>query len=194
MALACGIEMSKSNLFYSEKGKVFFGTKRFDHIGNKRLHLHSACGLLHDDFRYSTLDYGHVMDAANRLENNLTACEKVFRLAVFNVYASNMDDHSKNVAFLMNENGNWSIAPAFDLTFSPSPGGYHSLSVGNTYQEIGKKELLKLASYFGINNGNLIIDQVKEILSKWNTFSSETEINKKESKLIERTLLENLKK
>lgn len=194
MALACGIEMSKSNLFYSEKGKVFFGTKRFDRKGNQRLHLHSACGLLHDDFRYSTLDYGHVMDAANRLENNLTACEKVFRLAVFNVYASNMDDHSKNVAFLMNENGNWCLAPAFDLTFSPSPGGYHSLSVGNIYQEIGKKELLKLSSYFGINNGNEIIDQVKEIISKWNMFSTEAEINKKESKLIERTLLENLKK
>lgn len=194
MALACGIEMSKSNLFYSEKGKVFFGTQRFDRKGNQRLHLHSACGLLHDDFRYSTLDYGHVMDAANRLENNLTACEKVFRLAVFNVYASNMDDHSKNVAFLMNENGNWCLAPAFDLTFSPSPGGYHSLSVGNIYQEIGKKELLKLSSYFGINNGNEIIDQVKEIISKWNMFSTETEINKKESKLIERTLLENLKK
>jgi serine/threonine-protein kinase HipA len=194
MALACGIEMSKSSLFYSEKGKVFFGTKRFDHFSNQRFHLHSACGLLHDDFRYSALDYGHVMDAANRLENNLTACEKVFRLAVFNVYASNMDDHSKNVAFLMNENGNWCLAPAFDLTFSPSPGGYHSLSVGNTYQEIGKKELLKLASYFGINNGNEIIDQVKEILSNWNMFSSETEINKKESKLIEKTLLENLKK
>ena len=194
MALACEIEMSKSNLFYSEKGKVFFGTQRFDRKGNQRLHLHSACGLLHDDFRYSTLDYGHVMDAANRLENNLTACEKVFRLAVFNVYASNMDDHSKNVAFLMNENGNWCLAPAFDLTFSPSPGGYHSLSVGNIYQEIGKKELLKLSSYFGINNGNEIIDQVKEIISKWNMFSTETEINKKESKLIERTLLENLKK
>lgn len=194
MALACGIEMSKSNLFYSEKGKVFFGTKRFDRKGNQRLHLHSACGLLHDDFRYSTLDYGHVLDAANRLENNLTACEKVFRLAVFNVYASNMDDHSKNVAFLMNKNGNWCLAPAFDLTFSPSPGGYHSLSVGNIYQEIGKKELLKLSSYFGINNGNEIIDQVKEIISKWNMFSTETEINKKESKLIERTLLENLKK
>lgn len=194
MVLACGIEMSKSNLFYSEKGKVFFGTKRFDRKGNQRLHLHSACGLLHDDFRYSTLDYGHVMDAANRLENNLTACEKVFQLAVFNVYASNMDDHSKNVAFLMNENGNWCLAPAFDLTFSPSPGGYHSLSVGNIYQEIGKKELLKLSSYFGINNGNEIIDQVKEIISKWNMFSTEAEINKKESKLIERTLLENLKK
>jgi serine/threonine-protein kinase HipA len=194
MAGACGIEMSESNLFYTEKGKAFFGTKRFDRFANKRLHLHSACGLLHDDFRYSTMDYGHVMDAANRLENNLSACEKVFRLAVFNIYASNMDDHSKNVAFLMNENGSWSLAPAFDLTFSPSPGGYHSLSVANTYQNIGKKDLLKLASYFGINNCNEIIGLVKETLSIWKTFSSEMEINKKESELIEKTLLDNLKK
>jgi serine/threonine-protein kinase HipA len=194
MALACGIEMSDSNIFYSEKGKVFFGTKRFDQLGIQRLHLHSACGLLHDDFRYSTLDYGHVMDAANRLENNLSACEKVFRLAVFNVYASNMDDHSKNVAFLMNENGNWRLAPAYDLTFSPSPGGYHSLSVANTYQEIGKNDLLKLASYFGINNGNVIIDQVKEVLSTWMKFSTEFEVNKKECHLIEKTLVQKLGK
>ena len=194
MALACGIEMSESNLFYSESGKVFFGTKRFDRFANKRSHLHSACGLLHDDFRYSTMDYGHVMDAANRLENNLSSCEKVFRLAVFNVYASNMDDHSKNIAFLMNEKGKWGLAPAFDLTFSPSPGGYHSLSVANTYKEIGKKDLLKLAAYFGINKGNEIIDQVKETLFKWNIFSSETQINKKEQELVEKTLLENLKK
>jgi len=194
MAGACGIEMSESNLFYSESGKVFFGTKRFDRFANKRSHLHSACGLLHDDFRYSTMDYGHVMDAANRLENNLNACEKVFRLAVFNVYACNMDDHSKNIAFLMNEKGKWGLAPAFDLTFSPSPGGYHSLSVANTYQEIGKKDLLKLAAYFGINKGNEIIDQVKETLSKWNMFSSETQINKKEHELIEKTLFNNLKK
>jgi serine/threonine-protein kinase HipA len=194
MAIACGIEMSESNLFYSEKGKVFFGSKRFDRIGNQRLHLHSACGLLHDDFRYSTLDYGHVMDAANRLENNLSACEKVFRLAVFNVYASNMDDHSKNVAFLMTENGNWRLAPAFDLTFSPSPGGYHSLSVGNKYQEIGKYELLKLASYFRINKGNEIIDQIKEVLSNWQQVSSEIGINKKENQLIEKTLLVKLAK
>jgi serine/threonine-protein kinase HipA len=194
MALACGIEMSESNMFYSKKEKVFFGTKRFDRTGNQRLHLHSACGLLHDDFRYSTLDYGHVMDAANRLENNLTACEKIFRLAVFNVYASNMDDHSKNVAFLMNENGKWRLAPAYDLTFSPSPGGYHSLSVANTYQEIGKNDLLKLASYFGINNGNVIIDQVKEVLSTWKKFSTEFEVNKKECHLIEKTLVQKLGK
>ncbi len=193
MAIACGIEMSESKLFFSEKEKVFFGTKRFDRDNNNRLHLHSACGLLHDDFRYSTMDYGHVMDAANRLENNLTACEKVLRLAAFNVYASNMDDHSKNVAFLMNESGNWCLAPAFDLTFSPSPGGYHSLSVANTYREIGKADLLKLATYFGIQNGNEIIEQVKETLSNWKHFSSEIGINRKEDLLIEKSINENLK-
>jgi serine/threonine-protein kinase HipA len=193
MAIACGIEMSESKLFFSEKGKVFFGTKRFDRDNNNRLHLHSACGLLHDDFRYSTMDYGHVMDAANRLENNLTACEKVLRLAAFNVYASNMDDHSKNVAFLMNELGNWYLAPAFDLTFSPSPGGYHSLSVANTYREIGKADLLKLVTYFGIQNGHEIIEQVKETLSNWNHFSSEIGINRKEDLLIEKSINENLK-
>jgi serine/threonine-protein kinase HipA len=193
MAIACGIEMSESKLFFSEKGKVFFGTKRFDRDNNNRLHLHSACGLLHDDFRYSTMDYGHVMDAANRLENNLTACEKVLRLAAFNVYASNMDDHSKNVAFLMNELGNWYLAPAFDLTFSPSPGGYHSLSVANTYREIGKADLLKLVTYFGIQNGHEIIEQVKETLSNWNQFSSEIGINRKEDLLIEKSINENLK-
>lgn len=72
--------------------------------------------------------------------------------------------------------------------------GYHSLSVANTYQDLGKKNLLKLAAYFGINKGNEIIDQVKETLSKWNRYSSETQINKKESELVEKTLLENLKK
>lgn len=193
MAIACGIEMSESKLFFSEKGKVFFGTKRFDRDKNKRLHLHSACGILHDDFRYSTLDYGHVMDAANRLENDLTACEKVLRLAAFNVYGSNMDDHSKNVAFLMNELGDWNLAPAFDLTFSPSPGGYHSLSVANTYREIGKDDLLKLAKYFGIQKGGEIIEQVKETLSNWKHFSSELGINKKEHLLIEKTINTNLK-
>jgi serine/threonine-protein kinase HipA len=193
MAIACGIEMSESKLFFSENGKVFFGTKRFDRDNNKRLHLHSACGLLHDDFRYSTLDYGHVMDASNRLENDLTACEKVLRLAAFNVYASNMDDHSKNVAFLMNESGGWHLAPAFDLTFSPSPGGYHSLSVANTYREIGKDDLLKLAKYFGIQKGGEIIEQVKETLSIWKHFSSEIGINRKEDLLIEKSINPNLK-
>jgi serine/threonine-protein kinase HipA len=186
MALKCGIEMHPSKLFNSEKGRYFFGTKRFDRTHNKRLHFHSACGLLHDNFRYSTMDYGHVMDAANKLEKNIQACEKVFRLAVFNVFANNMDDHSKNLGFLMDETGDWKFAPAYDLTFSPARGNYQSLSVASNYQNVGTNELMKLADYFDIKKANEIIAEVKESLSKWKSISVELEINKKESSLVEK--------
>ena len=188
MALRCGIEMHPSKLFKSEKGRYFFGTKRFDRTHNNRLHFHSACGLLHDNFRYSTMDYGHVMDAANKLEKNIQACEKVFRLAVFNVFANNMDDHSKNLGFLMDETGNWKFAPAYDLTFSPAKGNYQSLSVASNYQNVGTKELMKLADYFDIKKAKEIIAEVKESLSKWKSISVELEINKKESSLVEKTI------
>jgi serine/threonine-protein kinase HipA len=188
MALSCGIKMNHSKLFFSEKGRTFFGSKRFDRIDDQRLHLHSACGLLHDNFRYSTLDYGHIMDAVNRLENDLTACEKVFRLAVFNCFALNMDDHSKNIAFLMDENGTWQLAPAYDLTFSPSPGGYQSLSVGGEYQHINASSLLKLANYFGIKHAKHIIEEVKDVISNWSSYAAALDINKKEFNLIEKAL------
>lgn len=188
LAKNCEIEMNPSKLFISEKGHSFFGTKRFDREKNKRLHFHSACGLLHDNFRYSTLDYGHVMDASNKLEKNSLACEKVFRLAVFNVLGNNMDDHSKNLGFLMDENGNWRFAPAYDLTFSPSRGNYQSLSISGVYQNVGLKELMKLASYFEIDKSKEIIAEVKESLSNWRRTSKELEINAKESSMVEKAI------
>jgi serine/threonine-protein kinase HipA len=193
MAKHCGIEMSDSQLFISASGKSFFGTKRFDFDGLKRLHLHSACGLLHDNFRFSTLDYGHVMDAANKLENNILACEKVFRLAVFNVYALNMDDHSKNIAFLMDENGIWKLAPAFDLTFSPSPGSFQSLSVANSYQKVADSDLLRLGKLFGIERCERIIEEVKSTLTNWDEFAADLEINSKIQKLVYKSIQEKIK-
>ena len=78
MALAAGIEMSECKLFEGPSGRTYFGTKRFDRIKNDRLHLHSASGLLNDNFRYSNLDYGNVMDCAFRLENHVAAYSKYF--------------------------------------------------------------------------------------------------------------------
>jgi serine/threonine-protein kinase HipA len=193
MAADCGLEMAPSKLFLSAKGFAFFGTKRFDIQNGKRHHLHSACGLLHDNFRLSTMDYGHVMDAANRLEKDLTACQKVFRLAVFNVCSLNMDDHSKNVAFLMDETGKWKFSPTYDLTFSPKQGGYHSLSVANQYKDPGRKELLKLANHFSIKNATEIIEQVKEGISHFSNYANEFEINSPERNLIKKALEKKLK-
>jgi serine/threonine-protein kinase HipA len=192
MAIQCGINMSPSKLFEGNRGNSYFGTQRFDRTPTDRLHFHTASGLLHDNFRVSTIDYGHVMDAANRLENNLIACENVFRLAVFNVYANNMDDHSKNCAFLMNSEGLWNFAPAFDLTFSPRPGGYQSISVAGVYKSIREKDFIKLAYHFQIDKPNKIILEVKEALSYWSNIASELDINKKEKSLIENAIQQKL--
>lgn len=77
MALDAGIEMSACKLFKGKSGQVYFGTKRFDRIGNNRLHMLSAAGMMHDNFRLSNLDYGNIMDCAFLLERDVRAYEKV---------------------------------------------------------------------------------------------------------------------
>lgn len=176
MALLAGIKMSECRLFTGKSGQVYFGTKRFDRVAGNRLHAHSASGLMHDNFRMSTMDYGHLMDCAFRLEKHVKAYEKVFRLAAFNVFSHNQDDHSKNFSFLMNARGEWQFAPAFDLTFSNSGYGFHSTMIAGESKNPGSKELLKLATYFGMKNGESVIREVREALSQWRAFASEYEI------------------
>jgi serine/threonine-protein kinase HipA len=178
MALLAGIEMSECRLFKGKSGQVYFGTKRFDRLAGKRLHTHTASGLMHDNFRMSTMDYGHLMDCAFRLEKHVKAHEKVFRLAAFNVYSHNRDDHSKNFSFLMNRQGEWHFAPAYDLSFSYSGYGFHSTMIAGESKNPGRKELMKLATHFGLKNAPLIIKEVQEAISQWEAIASELEITK----------------
>jgi len=173
MALLAGIEMSECHLFKGKSGQVYFGTKRFDRVANKRLHTHTASGLMHDNFRMSTMDYGHLMDCAFRLEKHVKAYEKVFRLAVFNVYSHNRDDHSKNFSFLMNAKGEWKFAPAYDLTFSYSGYGFHSTMIAGESKNPGRKELMKLATHFGLKNAGSMIEEVQEAINQWGAIASE---------------------
>ena len=188
MALAAGLEMEDCRLFTGKSGQTYFGTKRFDRRGNDRLHLHSAAGLMHDNFRLTNMDYGHVMDAAFRLENDRTACSKVLRLAAFNVFAHNRDDHSKNISFLMDETGTWRLAPAYDLTFSQSSHGYHSMTVAGESKSPGRPQLLELAQTFSIKKPEQIIGEVREAVSRWSEFAKAADVPPATVKLIDRTL------
>jgi serine/threonine-protein kinase HipA len=178
MAIDAGIEMSDCLLFKGKSGNAYFGTKRFDRVGNQRLHLHSAAGLMHDNFRLSTMDYGHLMDAAFQLEKHVDAYRKILRIAAFNIYAHNRDDHSKNFSFLMDAKGTWKLAPAYDLTFSFSSHGYHSTTVAGEGRSPGKPHLLELASIFGVKGLEEIIGQVKEVLSRWRQYAKECGLGK----------------
>ena len=172
MAIDAGIEMSDCRLFEGKSGNTYFGTKRFDRQGNNRLHLHSAAGMMHDNFRLSSLDYGHLMDCAFQLERDVKAYEKVLRLAAFNVFANNRDDHSKNFSFLMDAKGRWRLAPAYDLTFSYSGHGMHSTMVAGESAKPNRTHLMKLATYFNVKNANVLIDEVQNAVNNWKKYAT----------------------
>ena len=167
MARAAGLEVQPCRLFRGKSGRAYFGTKRFDRTATKRFHLHSAAGLLHDNFRLSALDYGHLMDAAWQLTQTKTAMERILRMAAFNVFAFNRDDHSKNCSFLMDETGAWRVAPAYDLTFSRTAHGEHSTTVAGEGRHPGTKQLLELADTFGIRSARQMIDEVKSAIVRF---------------------------
>lgn len=182
MAKDAGIEMADSKLFDGKKGKKFFGTKRFDRGDNNRLHLHSVAGLLHDDFRKSTLDYGHIMDAIIRLEKTKKSLEKVMRLAMFNVLTSNQDDHSKNFSFIMDHNGYWRFSPAYDLTFSPNVYGFQTTSIASKNKDITLDNFESLGNHFNFSETSKIWNEVRSVVSEWKHYSGiagVTEISRK---------------
>ena len=188
MAIDAGIEMSECKLFKGKSGQVYFGTKRFDRIGNNRLHMHSAAGIMHDNFRLSNLDYGHIMDCAFKLEKDIRAYEKILRLAAFNVFAHNRDDHSKNFSFLMEANGNWKVAPAYDLTFSSSGHGMHSTMVSGESANPTKKHLIELANYFKIKNASKIIDQVQTVIYNWKDYAKQCKVSNDSKNRIQKVI------
>lgn len=188
MAVKARIEMSECKLFKGKSGHLYFGTKRFDRIKNSRVHVHTASGLMHDNFRASTMDYGHLMDCAFRLERHVRAYEKIFRLAAFNVFAHNRDDHSKNFSFTMNKKGEWKFAPAYDLTYSYSSYGFHSTMVAGESQNPGKEHLMKLSRHFGLKNGKIIIEEVQDAIATWKKIAQELEVSKENSRNIESSI------
>lgn len=107
--------------------------KRFDWVKNNsgangKIHMHSACGLLDADFRSPSLDYEDLIKASRVLCKSPAAGQMQFRRAMFNLFACNQDDHSKNWAFLQNDKGEWQLAPFYDVTFSPHPFGEQATS------------------------------------------------------------------
>ena len=189
MAQAAKVTMSECRLLESTKGLNVFATKRFDRVGNDRLHMHSMAGLTHDNFRLSNIDYGHIIDAAYQLEKSASARENVLRLAAFNIYSHNRDDHSKNFSWLMDKSGKWTLAPAYDLTYSSAAIDEHSTRVAGEGNP-GRKNLIELANEFSINKPNDIIDQVQESLTLWPSIAKECGVRTVSIKRIQEKFLQ----
>lgn len=163
MALDAGLPMMESRLFYAANS-AYFGTRRFDRMENRPVHMHTAGNLIDADFRLPSISYIDLCRLTYDLTKSYSDMLMLYRMMVFNVLTHNQDDHAKNFAFLMNEKGDWRLAPAYDLTYSNGPGGEHTTDVAGKGKDINREDMLKVAEVAGIDipEAKLIIDQVRD--------------------------------
>lgn len=192
MAVDAGINMPDVHLFPAQKGGGYFAIKRFDRDGNKRYHMHTACGLLHSDFRTPSLDYEDLIALTGMLTRDVREVEKMYQLAVFNVLAHNRDDHAKNFSFLMDEQGQWALSPAYDLTFSSGPRGEQSTMVMGEGKAPKAEHLIKLGIDAKIDKTRIheIIEQTQASLAKWPELAKQYGVSAANIKLIGEKLMQ----
>jgi serine/threonine-protein kinase HipA len=186
MARKAGITMPDVHLFEAKKGAGYFAVKRFDRNGKERFHMHTACGLLHSDFRVPSLDYEDLIALTSALTKDAREIEKLYQLAVFNVLAHNRDDHSKNFSFLMNQKGEWKLSPAYDLTFSSGPRGEQSTMVVGEGRNPSVDHLVKLGQKAKLAKNRIaeIIDQTQTALANWEILAKEYGVSADNIRLI----------
>ncbi|MCW2523292.1 MAG: type toxin-antitoxin system HipA family toxin, partial [Frankiales bacterium] len=138
----------------------------------QRVHLQSLCGLAGLDFNQTgTHDYASLLLQCDQLGLGADTRAEAFRRMAFNVLASNCDDHTKNISFLMNPDGQWSLAPAYDLTFAYNPTSAwtsrHLMSVNGKFESIRASDLTAVADRFGVPGYQPILDQVEDAVGRW---------------------------
>ncbi len=170
-AAECGIEIPEIRLFPSKTCAGFFGAKRFDRkktaAGEEKIHMASVSALLEVSHRVPSLDYTSLMALTWQLTKQANELVKMYTLMCFNVCAHNRDDHSNNFSFLC-ENGEWRLAPAYDLTYSNSLGGEHATTIAGEGRNPSLKKLLAVEKKEGIRESAAreIAERVELIVEK----------------------------
>jgi len=142
----CGIKTPDTQYFSLPNGLAAFATKRFDREDDLRVPMQSLAAFTAADFQNAgALDYVNFLRATHLCTNDVREKALAFERVVFNVAFNNRDDHPKNFAYIMSKSGQWTLAPAYDVTFCEGPGGYHQMDVMGEALEIGRKAMLDLA-------------------------------------------------
>lgn len=181
MARAAGIIMAETRLLLSRKGPGHFATRRFDRPApGKRLHMVSLGGAVEASPHMPSLDYDGFLRATLSITRDMRDVEQAFRRMVFNVLAHNRDDHVRQHAYLMDERGEWHLAPAFDLTFSHGPGGEHYMAVEGEGRAVTRAHVEALGVRHGIGTKRIaaIVEEVKSATARWSDYASECEVGR----------------
>lgn len=180
MATEAGIVMSPCELL-KENGRAHFITKRFDRLGNEKVHVQTLSALTHTSHNDRQANaYEGLFRVAIDLGLNDESLNQLFRRMAFNVAARNHDDHTKNFSFLMREGGAWELSPAYDVTFAFVPDNIwlkeHLMSVAGKFDGIQTRDLMKVAERFSVPGAKKAIDDVNMALKGWSHFAHEAGI------------------
>jgi serine/threonine-protein kinase HipA len=195
MAVDAGITMNPCRLF-EENGRRHFMSKRFDRLeGGSKLHMQSLCGMAHYDFNQAgAYGYEQALQVIRRLGLPMVAIEEQFRRMVFNIVARNQDDHVKNIAFLMDKSGNWSLSPAFDMTYSYQPDGKwtssHQMTMNGKRSGFTLEDFRACAKNASMKRGRAetIIAEVRNVVARWRDYADESRVNPEQRDRIAATL------
>jgi len=195
MALDCGIKMSECRLF-KENGRSHFMTRRFDRLATgEKLHMQSLGALAHYDFNMAgAYSYEQALLAMRQLQLPMQAIEQLFRRMVFNIVVRNQDDHVKNIAFLMNKAGQWSLSPAFDITYSFNPSGAwtasHQMTMNGKRGHFTLEDFNACARTASMKRGRAakIVAEVQATVAQWPLFAEKAGVPEAVCEKIQRTL------
>lgn len=176
----CGIEMSDCSLI-EENGRAHFLTKRFDRQNGEKIHMQTLCDIAHYDYRNPrSYSYEQAFNVMRALRLPYSQAQEMYRRMVFNVVIRNQDDHTKNISFLMDRQGKWTLSPAYDMVFAYNPkGGWtaqHQMSINGKFDDITRQDLLEFAKRNNIKEATEIIDRIAEVSSRWPLLARECEV------------------
>ena len=193
MAQAAGIRMSECRLL-EENGRRHFMTRRFDRLPDGgKLHMQSLGALAHYDYNQpGAYSCEQALQVIRQLDLPMAAVEEQFRRMLFNVVARNQDDHVKNIAFLMNPQGQWSLAPAFDVSYSYNPKGVWTAQHQMTLN--GKRDGFTLADFRACAKSAMLkrgrdkamLDEVRDAVRRWPAFAKQAGVSATQRKQIGR--------
>lgn len=162
-AAKCGINIPRIRLLKDR----YFAIERFDIEDGRGVHVVTAAALLKSDFRNQDADYTNLLALTGYLTQNPHQVEEMYRRMVFNLVCDNKDDHTKNFSFICRK-GVWSLAPAYDITYSPEgSNGQHATSLfydGNPAKDL----VIKAGTRIRIPKATCeaIIDKVESVCSE----------------------------
>lgn len=199
MAISCGINMSECRILDDGKNSHFM-TKRFDRNSDgKKIHMQTLCALSHFDFNQAGMySYEQVFTILNKIHAPHSDSIEMFKRMLFNIFAYNCDDHTKNFSFLMDKRGQWSLSPAYDISFAYNPNGLwtssHQMCVNGKRKNFSENDFDICARIGGLSQKEVYesISEVKIALSNWKYFAQKAGLSEKRTEEIQSVIKEGL--